>query len=48
VDSGFVATASTAGSAGGDASTAGQVSSIMVAAGTNATGYVLAESPRVV
>jgi hypothetical protein len=42
----FVATQSTAGTAGGSAGL-GQVSGIVVAAGTNATGYLLTESPQV-
>ncbi|HLW64443.1 MAG TPA: carboxypeptidase-like regulatory domain-containing protein [Gemmataceae bacterium] len=44
---GFISTASTAGTAGGDVSVVGQVSSIVVGSGTNATGYVLTESPHI-
>jgi Carboxypeptidase regulatory-like domain len=44
---GWVSTGSTAGTAGGDVSVAGQVSGIVVGSGTNATGYSLQESPHI-
>jgi large repetitive protein len=44
---GWVPTGSTAGTAGGDVSVAGQVSGIVVGSGTNATGYSLQESPHI-
>jgi hypothetical protein len=44
---GWIPTSSTAGSAGGDASVAGQVSGIVVGNGIDATGYTLTESPHI-